>query len=76
MKHRDELAPTYKEYQSLSGLKQSRYKKKHSEQSEDYEQTTAYIKKYIKPFVVDGKTPKRSDLQNKSAELKVEYNAL
>ena len=31
----DELAPTYKEHQSLSGFKQSRYKKKHSEQIED-----------------------------------------
>ncbi len=76
MKHRDELAPTYKEYQSLSGLKQSRYKKEHFEQIEDYEQTTAYIKKNIKPFVVDGIAPKCSDLQNKSVELKTEYNAL
>ena len=76
MKHRDELAPTYKEYQSLSGLKQSRYQKKHSGQIEDYEQTAAYIKKHIKPFVVDEKAPKRSDLENKSAELKAKYNAL
>ena len=45
MKHHDDLVPTYREYKGLSGFKQSRYRKKHSEEIEDYEQTRAFLKK-------------------------------
>ena len=76
MQHRTKLSATYKEYQGLSGFKQSRYKKKHSAEIEDYEQTNTYIKKHIKAYYVDGKAPKLSDLQATSEKLKAEYNSL
>lgn len=76
IQHCTKLSATYKEYQGLSGFKQSRYKKKHSAEIEDYEQTNAYIKKHIKAYYVDGKAPKLSDLQATSEKLKAEYNAL
>ncbi|MGN0622141.1 MAG: conjugal transfer protein, partial [Porcipelethomonas sp.] len=76
MKHRDELAPVYKEYKGKSGWAQSRFKNKNADKIEDYEQTAAYIKEHSKPFYVDDKPPKRSDLQERSTELKDDYNAL
>ena len=51
-------------------------KKKHSEQIEDFEQTMTYIREHIKDYVVDGKAPKRSELETMLAELKTEYTAL
>lgn len=44
MKHRYELIPVYKEYQSKSGWSQSRFRKKNAAAIEDYEQTAKYIK--------------------------------
>lgn len=76
MKHRDELAPIYKEYQSKSGWAQSRFKKKNADSIEDYEQTIAYIKEHRKPFMVDGKPPTVLDLMDQSNKLKTTYNTL
>jgi hypothetical protein len=75
MKHRDELAPIYKEYQGKSGWSQNRFRKKNATQIEDYEKTVAYIKAHNKPFYVDGKAPKMLDLLDKSNELKTEFNS-
>ncbi len=63
MKHHDELVPTYREYKGLSGLKQSRYKKKHSEQIEDFEQTRAYIKEHCREYTTDEKLPSLQDME-------------
>jgi hypothetical protein len=75
MKHRDELAPIYKEYQGKSGWSQNRFRKKNATQIDDYEKTVAYIKAHNKPFYVDGKAPKMLDLLDKSNELKIEFNS-
>jgi hypothetical protein len=75
MKHRDELAPIYKEYQGKSGWSQSRFRKKNATQIDDYEKTVAFIKARNKPFYVDGKAPKMLDLLDKSNELKTEFNS-
>ena len=76
MKHRDELAPIYKEYQGKTGWSQSRFKKKNADAIEDYEQTVAYIKEHRKPFMVDGKPPTLLDLMDRSNRLKTTYNTL
>jgi hypothetical protein len=75
MKHRDEFAPIYKEYQGKSGWSQSRFRKKNATQIDDYEKTVAYIKAHNKPFYVDGKAPKMLDLLDKSNELKTKFNS-
>ena len=76
MKHRDELAPIYKEYKSKSGWGQSRFKKKNADKIEDYEQTNKYIREHIKYYLVDGKPPTMLDLMEKSNWLKSKYNSL
>ena len=76
MKHRDELAPIYKEYQGKSGWFQSRFKKKNAADIEDYEETAKYIKEHIKAYYVDGKPPTILDLLEKSNKLKSKYNSL
>ena len=76
MKHRDELAPVYKEYKGKSGWSQSRFKKKNAAAIEDYEQTVKYIKEHRQPYLVDGKLPTMLDLMEKSDRLKTKYNSL
>lgn len=76
MKHRDELAPVYKEYKSKSGWSQSRFKKKNAATIEDYEATVKYIKEHIKKYAVDGKPPTMLDLLEKSNKLKSKWNRL
>ena len=76
MKHRDELAPIYKEYQGKSGWFQSRFKKKNAAAIEDYEETAKYIKEHRQPYLVDGKPPTMLDLLEKSNKLKSKYNSL
>ena len=76
MKHRDELAPVYKEYKSKSGWGQSRFKKKNAAAIEDYEETAKYIKEHRQPYLVDGKPPTMLDLLEKSNKLKSKYNSL
>ena len=73
---RDELASIYKEYESLSGFKQKRFKKKNSSQIEDYEEAVTYIKEHSKPYCVDGEPPTIIDLMEKSNKLKTKYNGL
>ncbi|MDE5763344.1 MAG: relaxase/mobilization nuclease domain-containing protein [Ruminococcus sp.] len=76
IKHLDEIAPVYKEYKSLKGFRQSRFRKKNADVIEDYEKTVDYIKEYRKPFYADGKPPTIFDLIDKSNALKSQYNAL
>ncbi len=76
IKHRDELEPVYKEYQSKSGWAQKRFKKKNADKIEDYEQTVKYIKEHKQYYLVDGKPPTMLDLLEKSNELKSKWNRL
>ncbi|MBR1444453.1 MAG: relaxase/mobilization nuclease domain-containing protein [Firmicutes bacterium] len=57
MKKRDELKPTYKEYKGKSGWVQSRYKKKHSSEIEEYEEAVKYIKEHSTKYTTDGSIP-------------------
>ncbi len=76
MKHYNELLPTYNEYAGLSGWKQSRYKKKHSEEIEDFDQTKAYIKEHSAKYTSDGSQPSMKDLQGLLKRMKAERDAL
>ncbi|MDE7364645.1 MAG: conjugal transfer protein, partial [Ruminococcus sp.] len=76
IKHRDEIAPIYKEYKSKSGWSQSRFRKKNADVLLDYEKTITYIKEHYKPFYVNNKPPTMLDLLDKSNALKSQYNAL
>ena len=63
MKKRDELKPTYKEYTSKSGWSQSRYKKKHSSEIEEYEEAVKYIKEHSTKYTSDGSIPSLQGVQ-------------
>ncbi|SFC51531.1 Relaxase/Mobilisation nuclease domain-containing protein [Ruminococcus albus] len=76
MKHYNELLPTYNEYAGLSGWKQSRYRKKHSEEIEDFEQTKAYIKEHITKYTSDGSQPLMKDLQGLLKRMKAKRDEL
>ena len=43
---------------------------------DNYEQADKYLKEHIKNYYVDGRPPKRSELQKTSADLKSEYDTL
>ena len=76
MKHYNELLPTYNEYVGLSGWSQSRYRKKHSEEIEDFEQTKAYIKEHSAKYTSDSSQPSMKDLQGLLKRMKAERDAL
>ena len=77
MKQRSEHSAVYKEYQECSALwKQSRFRKKNSDAVDSYEQADKYLREHIKNYYVDGRPPKRSELQKMSADLKSEYETL
>ena len=67
---------TYKEYQERSTFTQKSFRKKNAAEIDSYEQADKYIREHIKAYYVDGKAPKRSDLEQQVIELKNEYNAL
>ncbi len=70
MKYRDELAPVYKEYKSKSRWSQRRYKKKHSTEIEEYEQTRAYIKEHSMKYTSDSSIPSFEGLQGLLKKMK------
>ena len=76
MKHYNELLPAYNEYAGLSGWKQSRYRKKHSEEIEDFEQTKAYIKEHSTKYTSDGSQPTMKDLQGMLKRMKAKRDEL
>jgi hypothetical protein len=76
LKQRSEHSAVYKEYQECSALRRKIFKKKNSDAIDSYEQADKYIKKHSKPFYVDGKPPKRSELETLSNDLKIRYNRL
>ncbi|MBP3797400.1 MAG: relaxase/mobilization nuclease domain-containing protein [Ruminococcus sp.] len=76
MKQRSQHSATYKEYQERSAFTQKGFRKKNAAAIDSYEQADKYIKEHIKHYLVDGKAPKRSELEQRLIELKSEYNAL
>ena len=76
MKQRSQHSATYKEYQERSAFTQKGFRKKNAAAIDSYEQADKYIKEHIKHYLVDGKPPKRSDLEQRLIKLKSEYNAL
>lgn len=72
MKQRTDNSATYKEYQERSALTQKHFRKKNTATIDSYEEAV----KYIKAYYINGKEPKRSELQAMSLELKEKYNAL
>lgn len=76
MKQRSNNSATYKEYQERSALMQKHFKKKNAAAIDKYEEAVKYINENIKAYYIDGKAPKRSELQALSLELKEKYNAL
>ena len=76
LKQRSLHSATYKEYQDRSSFTQKSFRKKNAAEIDSYEQADKYIREHIKAYYVDGKAPKRSDLENQLIELKNEYNAL
>lgn len=76
MKQRTDNSATYKEYQDCSVLTQKHFRKKNAAAIDKYEEADKYIKEHIKAYYIDGKAPKRSELQARSLELKEKYNAL
>jgi len=76
MKQRSEHSAVYKEYQECSALWRKHFKKKNSSAIDSYEQADKYIREHSKPFYVDGKPPKRSELETLSNDLKIRYNRL
>ena len=76
MKQRSDNSAKYKEYQGRSAFTQKSFRKKNAAAIDDYEKADKYIKEHIKNYLVDGKAPKRSELEQRLIELKSEYNAL
>lgn len=76
MKQRSDNSAKYKEYQNRSAFTQKSFRKKNAVAIEDYEEADEYIKEHIKHYLVDGKAPKRSELEQRLIELKSKYNAL
>ena len=76
MNHHDELVPTYREYKSLKGLKQSRYKKKHAAEIEDFEQTMAYLREHSTKYTSDGSIPSLQDIQKLLKRMKDRHDEI
>ena len=76
MKQRSDNSAKYKEYQERSAFTQKSFRKKNAAAIDSYEQADKYIKEHIKHYLVDGKAPKRSELEQRLVELKSQFNAL
>ncbi len=76
MKQRSQHYATYKEYQERSAFTQSHFRKKNAAAINAYEEADKYIKEHIKDHYIDGKAPKRSELEALSKELKDKRKAL
>ena len=72
MNQRTDNSAIYKEYQERSALTQNHFRKKNGYTIYQYEEAD----KYIKEHSPKGKEPKLSDIQARSTELKLQFNAL
>ena len=76
MKQRSQHAATYKEYQERSAFTQKGFRKKNAAVIDSYKEADKYIREHIRDYYVDGKAPKRSELEAMSQELKEKRKAL
>lgn len=76
IKQRSEHSAVYKEYQERSSLMQKHFRKKNAKAIDSYEEADKYIKEHIKDYYIDGRPPKRTELEAMSRKLKAEYSAL
>ncbi len=76
MKQRSKHSDAYKEYRECSAFRQKSFRKKNVNAIDSYEQADQYIKEHIKDYAVDGKAPKRSELEKMLTDLKMKYNAI
>ena len=76
MKQCSDNSTTYKEYQERSAFTQKHFRKKNAAAIDAYEEADKYITEHIKDYYVDGKAPKRSELQALSKELKDKRKAI
>lgn len=76
MKQHSQNYATYKEYQERSAFTQKSFRKKNAAAIDAFEEADKYLAEHIKAYYVDGKAPKRSELEQRLIELKSEYNAL
>lgn len=76
IKQRSEHSAAYKEYQERSALSQKHFRKKNAAAINAYEEADKYVKEHIKDYYIDGRPPKRTELEAMSRKLKAEYSAL
>ncbi|MBR1752616.1 MAG: relaxase/mobilization nuclease domain-containing protein [Ruminococcus sp.] len=76
MKQRADNSAVYKEYKGKSVFTQNHFRKKNAAAIHSYEEAAEYIKEHIKEHYIDGKAPKRSELEALSKELKEKREAL
>ena len=76
MKQRSENSATYKEYQGRSAFTQKHFRKKNAAAIDAYEEADKYISEHIKDYYIDGKPPKRSELETLSKKLKDKRKAI
>ena len=76
MKQRSDNSATYKEYQGRSAFTQKHFRKKNAAAIDAYEEADKYITEHIKDYYVDGKAPKRSELEALSQKLKDKRKAI
>ena len=76
MKQRSKHSAVYKQYQECSVFSKKRFRKKNAAAIDEYEEADKYITEHIKDYLVDGKAPKRSELEQRLIKLKSEYNVL
>ena len=55
---------------------QKHFRKKNAKAIDSYEEADKYIKEQIKDYYIDGRPPKRTELEVMSRKLKAEYAAL
>ena len=74
--HRKELSDIYKEYNGLTGFKQSRFRKKNAAAIDDYKQTNSYVREHIEPYKQDDKAPTIKQLTDRNNDMKLRFNAI
>lgn len=72
----DKTKPVNEEYKCKNGLSKTLYKKKHSDEIEQFNSACAFIKANSESFLVEGKVPKIADLEKTLKTLETDYKAL
>jgi len=72
----EKTKPVMDEYRSKSGLSKTLYKKRHSDEIEQFSSARAFIKANSEPFYIDGKTPNIDELEKTLITLNSDYKDL